>query len=1177
MATFLSTGLAIYFFIPPQYSFALEKLSHWVSTGMFILMGTLFSLSHERLRRSQQKVRDALAAAHSANQNLAAANQTITSLYERTRELDRLKTRFFANISHELRTPLTLILGPIAKCLTVQDLDGDTRRALAVAERNARLLHHHVSDLLDVAKLEAGEMVLHYAEVDLAKLARLTASHFESLADDRRIRYTVAADGVMPAQVDGEKLQRILLNLLSNAFKFTPDEGVIAIRLHSQDDHAVIEIQDNGPGIPNQFRETVFERFRQVEDGDQRRFGGTGLGLAIVKEFVTLHQGSVKATEADGGGALFVVTLPLRAPEGSEIAPACNIQLPTLTPRVLEDLQRQPQWKSGVGPNTHPVPDAPLILVVEDNPDMNAFISDALRPRYRVANAFDGERGLATAMQVLPDLILCDVMMPTMSGEILVDTLRKSPELENIPIIMLSAKLDDAVRLQFLKAGVKDFLTKPFLVDELLARIEAVLRQQQELKEGSLTRLALRDQLTKIAASVPGVICSFRLRANGSACFPYASPSMKDVYGIAPEQVIADASPVFRSIHADDLKSVTDSVVESARTMQPWRAEFRMIHPQKGEIWLEGHSMPLRETDGSMLWHGYVQDVTDRKHSELALQKSQEHLKQAQAILGMHNRILEHIAAGEGLHEVLAETTRSLEKQLTGALCSILLLDRDGVHLRLGAAPSLPAAYNAAIDGIGIGPKVGSCGTAVYRRERVVVNDIATDPLWSDFAELALSHGLRACWSVPLISAAERGGEVLGTFAVYHREPWVPRAEDEDILVRAAHLSTLAIQRDRNQEALRESEVRFRMVVEQAADAIFIHDLEGRLIDVNRRACESLGYSRAELLELSVFDVDQDFDALSAKQAWRQIQSGHSISLFSHHRSKDGSNFPVEISVGLLEFDGRSLILALVRDISERKRAEDDIRRLNAELEQRVEERTAELQAANRELDSFAYAVSHDLRAPLRAMSGFSHALEEDYGAQLNGEAHEYLADIIRASRKMGDLIDGLLTLSRSTRGTLRHDTIDLSAMAETMLSNLARNDPERTVEWTVEPGLTAHGDARMIEVVMRNLVDNAWKYTGNLEHAVITVDSRVDHGMRWIRVNDNGAGFDAKHSGRLFQPFQRLHRQDEFPGIGIGLATVQRIVHRHGGEIRATGAPGKGASLSFNLPDRDYNEEAVA
>lgn len=224
------------------------------------------------------------------------------------------------------------------------------------------------------------------------------------------------------------------------------------------------------------------------------------------------------------------------------------------------------------------------------------------------------------------------------------------------------------------------------------------------------------------------------------------------------------------------------------------------------------------------------------------------------------------------------------------------------------------------------------------------------------------------------------------------------------------------------------------------------------------------------------------------------------------------------------------------------------------------------LRAANRELEAFAYAVAHDLRSPLRAMSGFSSALLEDHGKALPDEARDFAMEINKGSRRMGELLDGLLSLSRSTQGAMHLNRVDLSAMAQSLLNELKRQDPHRSVACRIAPDLIAYGDARMLELVMRNLLGNAWKYTSRTPSAVIMVDALTHDAIRQFRVIDNGAGFDMAHVEQLFKPFQRLHRQEEFAGIGIGLATANRIINRHGGVMTAEGAPGQGAKFCFTL-----------
>ena len=241
---------------------------------------------------------------------------------------------------------------------------------------------------------------------------------------------------------------------------------------------------------------------------------------------------------------------------------------------------------------------------------------------------------------------------------------------------------------------------------------------------------------------------------------------------------------------------------------------------------------------------------------------------------------------------------------------------------------------------------------------------------------------------------------------------------------------------------------------------------------------------------------------------------------------------------------------------------------------QEVAKRTAELLATNAELDSFAHAVSHDLRAPLRRMNSFSEILIADHAARLDEAGQAYLHKIVRNGEHMGELIDGLLRLSRVTRCSLQRQTVDLSAMAQSLRHDLERLEPGRRVGWEIEDGLVVRGDRNMLDSALRNLVENAWKYTGGTADATIRVYGESIAGTAFICVADNGAGFDMAHAAKLFEPFQRLHRQDEFPGIGIGLSTVRRIIHRHGGTIHAEGTVGKGAVIRFSIPGP---EDAIA
>lgn len=264
---------------------------------------------------------------------------------------------------------------------------------------------------------------------------------------------------------------------------------------------------------------------------------------------------------------------------------------------------------------------------------------------------------------------------------------------------------------------------------------------------------------------------------------------------------------------------------------------------------------------------------------------------------------------------------------------------------------------------------------------------------------------------------------------------------------------------------------------------------------------------------------------------------------------------------------GRALrALGVTRDITLNKAAELEVLRLNASLEQRIQERTQALKVAYGELESYSYAVAHDLRSPLRIINGFAMALRDD-NPDLDAGSHEHLRRIMDASKKMGELIDGLLKLSQYARGETHRVPVDLSAMASRQLEEMAQHEPGRQVTWEVEPGLNAFADAPLMEALLQNLLGNAWKYTAQKDDARIRFHAAPDGQANAFCVSDNGAGFDMARVDKLFKPFQRLHMPHEFAGLGIGLATALRIVQRHGGELRAESSPGQGARFCFTLP----------
>ena len=365
------------------------------------------------------------------------------------------------------------------------------------------------------------------------------------------------------------------------------------------------------------------------------------------------------------------------------------------------------------------------------------------------------------------------------------------------------------------------------------------------------------------------------------------------------------------------------------------------------------------------------------------------------------------------------------------------------------------------------------------------------------------------------------------------------------------------------------SEARYRRLFETAQDGILILDADtGQITDVNPYLIKMLGYPQEYFVGKKLWEIGSFKDSEASKSTFLELQTqGYVRYEDLPLEASDERRVDVEFVSNVYTVGDKKVIQCNIRSITRRKDAEARVRLLNTELEQRLQDRTVQLQVLTKEAENFSYSIAHDLRAPLRWIGGFARALEEGHASQLDAEGRHFIQKIRDSTEHMGALLDGLIEVARFSRTDLRRTAVDLTATVRQVAAELRKDDPERKVEWVIAEGITADGDPRLLQRVLENLLNNAYKFTAKRVAARIEFgiapqgDGRVAYFVR-----DNGIGFDMAYADQLFGAFQRLHGAKEYPGTGIGLATVERIVHRHGGQVWAEGAENTSATFYFTL-----------
>ncbi|HYX36589.1 MAG TPA: PAS domain-containing protein [Oligoflexus sp.] len=572
-----------------------------------------------------------------------------------------------------------------------------------------------------------------------------------------------------------------------------------------------------------------------------------------------------------------------------------------------------------------------------------------------------------------------------------------------------------------------------------------------------------------------------------------------------------------------------------------------------------------------------IYDITEQKQLEQKI-REQAHINEKLHEVGT-------VLTGELNLDKIVQTVTDVATELSGAQFGAFfynVLREDGEAYTLYCISGVPREKFSNFPM----PRSTNIFAPTFKGEGIVrLADVTQDPRFGKnvpYRGMPVGHlPVRSYLAVPVIS---RTGEVLGGLFFGHEKAGVFTETAEYLVAGLAPQAAVAIDNARLFDAANISRTRLQSqlnftdaLTNSLGEGICAFDRSGKVIFVNPAATRLMGWEHEEFIgkELAdVFNTGAGHDP--SPEVWNAILNeertveGENIFI-----RKDGSSFPVSyVAAPFIEKNVVQGVVVTLRDITETRRIQDELRRSREELERRVVERTVNLTAANQELEAFSYSVSHDLRSPLRSIDGFSQALLEDYMDILDTEGQDNLHRIRSASQKMGRIIDDLLNLSKLTRTQMRRERVPLSEMVHKIVEEFKSTDKDRHVTMTVQDNLYVVGDTSLIRIAIENLLSNAWKFTSKKAVGQIDFGAESLDGETVFYIKDNGAGFNMEYGSKLFGAFQRLHQAHEFSGTGIGLATVRRIIHRHGGRIWAESQVDQGAKFLFTLPDFKQEKE---
>ena len=1157
-------------------------------------------------------------------------------------ELDRAKTAFFSNISHEFRTPLTLMLGPVEDALAGPEaLPPLHREQLEVVHRNGLRLQRLVNGLLEFSRIEAGRARAAFEPTDLAEFTADLASNFRSACEKAGLELRVDCPPLSePVFVDRPMWEKIVLNLLSNAFKFT-FEGEIAVTLRQAGRTAELVVRDSGTGIPAAEMPRLFERFHRIENAQGRTHEGSGIGLALVQELVKLHGGTISAESEAGSeaerGTTFRISIPLGtghlAPEqvrGSRISTQPSAGASPFVQEALRWLPDAEHHDRGAEiPSVHDdLPgsffstqqtdaERPRVLVADDNVDMRRYIERLLNGQYRVETVADGAAALAAVQQRIPDLILTDVMMPSLDGFGLLRALRCNPRTAGVPVILLSARAGEESRVKGMEAGADAYLVKPFSARELLARVGALLQITRMRREADESIRASEERFRALVSATSDVI--YRMSADWT--------EMRHLQG---REFVADTHEPSRSwllkyIAPDDQPLVLEAIQAAIRSKGVFELEHRVVRVDGTLGWTFSRAIPMFDGDGEINeWFGAASDVTARKQAEAAIRAEEgrsrtilESITDGFFALDADWRITYINTAGE---RFLDRTPGDLiGKSPWDEYPDTVGSEFERVYRRVAASrvsESFTAHYPALDRWYEVTAYPAPEGLSVYFRDvtdrRQVEQErqqfAALVDASSDFIGVAgldqrgvyvnragmelsgLEPGQVASISaldffpeserariIGLITGSDGGDHVVVDTYFQHLKTGqlIPvswsflRLRDTSGNVTGyATVTRDLTERNRADNLLRASEERRRLALDAAELGMWQVDPATRATKTDARYRAIFGTTEEwtdYLQAVAVIHPDDQPAVLQAVAAATRLEDPTLYAIEFRVVHPDGSlrwvyakGRSTIVGAGpttrVVSFDGT------VADITDRKRSEMELERLVAQLrEQDVRK------------DEFLAILAHELRNPLAPIrNGLQLMKLASNNPEVVGRARAMME---RQVGHMVRLIDDLLDLSRISQGKLelRKERVELSVVVrnavETSHPLLAQMGHDLSLAVPLVP-IYVDGDMTRLAQVVSNLLNNAAKYTERSGRIRLSAEQQGSDAV--VTVEDNGVGIPEAMLSKVFDIFTQVDRSLERSkgGLGIGLSLVQRLVEMHGGSVQAhSDGDGRGSAFVVRLP----------